>query len=102
MPGSASLLASERDAAVVGEGRDSGAGSNARRIRGGRKCPRAVLYMTALSASRFNPDMRAEFDRLREAGKPHKVAIVAVMRKLVILADALLRQRHRWQRTAPP
>ena len=56
--------------------------------------------MAALSAPPHNPDLRALFLRLRAAGKPHKVAIVAVMRKLVALANVLLRDRRNWSATA--
>lgn len=81
--------------------RDSGQTRGARHIRGGRRRPRNVLYMAALSAATHNPDLRAVFLRLRAAGKSHKVAIVAVMRKLVALANVLLRDGRKWSATAP-
>ncbi len=57
--------------------------------------------MAALSASRRSPDMRELYQRLRERGKPHRVALVAVMRRLVVTASALLRDRRMWEdRTA--
>jgi transposase len=71
---------------------DSGRQSNKRFIQGGRKRPRAALYMAGLSASRHNPVLRDFYQRLLKAGKPKKVALIAVMRKLLICLNALLRQ----------
>src|SRR5215469_4472967 len=71
---------------------DSGQQSNKRFIQGGRKRPRAALYMASLSASRHNPVLRDFYQRLLKAGKPKKVALTAVMRKLLICLNALLRQ----------
>jgi transposase len=68
-------------------------------IGGGRADLRRALYMPALVASRFNADLRAVYERLRAAGKPKKVATVAVMRKLVVLANALLRDGRKWSAT---
>ena len=83
--------------------RDSGAIRGGRHIGGGRRRPRDVVYMAALSASRCAPDMRELYQRLRERGKPHRVALVAVMRRLVVTANALLRDRRMWEdRTAVP
>ena len=65
-------------------------------IRGGRAALRHALYMPALVAIRFNPPLKAKYDALRAAGKIAKVAIVAVMRKLVITANALLRDNRAW------
>ena len=65
-------------------------------IQGGRALVREALYMPALVAARFNPDLKAVHDRLIAAGKPAKVAITAVMRKLVILANAILRDGRAW------
>jgi len=70
-------------------------------IRGGRAPLRQALYMPALVAARFNPDMKAKYRTLIEAGKPPKVAITAIMRKLVILANALLRNHRKWQPDIP-
>ena len=69
--------------------RDSGQSRGTSRIRGGRQHVRNVMYMAALSAVRWNPDLREFYERLRAAGKHFKVAIVAVMRKLVTLLNAL-------------
>lgn len=79
--------------------KDSGASSKSRHIHGGRRRPRNVLFMAALTASRCNPEMKAFFDRLRLAGKPHKVALVAVMRKLAIVCNVLLRDGRCWDWT---
>ena len=81
--------------------RESGLQKGTRRIRGGRRRPRNVLYMAALTAMRHNPDLQRVFLRLTAAGKSHKVALVAIMRKLVVLANALLRDGRPWAETAP-
>lgn len=86
-------------AALVGVApfaRDSGAFTGKRFIRGGRKEIRTVLYQAALSASRFNPPLKAFAQRLKEAGKPHKIVITAVARKLIILANAVLKRQSPW------
>src|ERR1700730_12322 len=71
---------------------DSGTQINIRFIQGGRKRVRNALYMAALSASRFNPVLSEFYQRLLKAGKPKKVALTAVMRKLLICLNALLRK----------
>lgn len=76
--------------------RDSGQHRGKRHIRGGRAQLRQALYMPALVATRFNPDMKAKYKALVAAGKPPKVAITAVMRKLVIVANALLKANRKW------
>jgi transposase len=76
--------------------RDSGQHRGKRFIRGGRQHLRHAIYMPALVAARFNPDLKAKYDRLRAAGKAPKVALTAIMRKLVILANALLRDSRPW------
>ncbi len=65
-------------------------------IGGGRKPLRDALYMPALVAMRFNPDLKAKYNALRDAGKPAKVAIVAVMRKLIEMANALVKADRNW------
>jgi transposase len=52
--------------------------------------------MPALVAARFNPDMKAKYRQLIDAGKPAKVALTAVMRKLILLANALLKANRTW------
>lgn len=69
-------------------------------IGGGRKPLRDALYMPALVAMRFNPDLRAKYTALRDAGKPAKVAIVAVMRKLIEMANALVKADRKWTQKA--
>jgi len=71
---------------------DSGLQKNKRFIQGGRKRPRCALYMAALSASRHNPILRDFYQRLLKTGKLKKVALTAVMRKLLIRLNALLRK----------
>ncbi|MEM9725793.1 MAG: hypothetical protein AAF909_10055 [Pseudomonadota bacterium] len=52
--------------------------------------------MPALVAARFNPDLKRVYDRLIAAGKPPKAALIALMRKVIIVANALLRDRRKW------
>ena len=79
---------------------DSGTYKGRRRIWGGRADLRAVLYMAANSARRFNPVIRAFFERLSAAGKPFKVAVTACMRKLLTILNAMVRDGTSWQQTA--
>jgi transposase len=65
-------------------------------IRGGRANVRQALYMPALVAMRFNPDLKAKYAQLVGAGKPAKVAITAIMRKLIVMANALLKAGRPW------
>jgi transposase len=65
-------------------------------IQGGRNHLRAALYMPAIVAMRFNPDLKAVYDKLRSAGKPAKVAITALMRKLIELANTLVKADRLW------
>ncbi len=76
--------------------RESGTWKGRSFIQGGREKVRRLLYMPALVAIRCNPDLSAKYTALRNAGKPPKVAITAVMRKLVVLANALLQQDRLW------
>jgi transposase len=71
--------------------RDSGAYRGERSIRGGRRDVRRALFMAALCATRTNPILKALYQRLRAAGKAHKVALVAVMRHLLIPLNSLLK-----------
>lgn len=68
-------------------------------IRGGRANVRQALFMPALIAARFNPDLKAKYHQMIGAGKPAKIAITAVMRKLVVTANALLKADRCWQRS---
>lgn len=76
---------------------DSGHFRGRRRIWGGRASVRAVLYMAAVTASRRNPVLAAFYRRLREAGKPAKVALVAVMRRLLTITNAMIKHQTAWQ-----
>lgn len=76
--------------------RDSGTMRGRRTIFGGRAGVRTALYMAALVATRFNPVIKAFYMRLLEAGKPKKVALVACMRKLLTILNAMLRNNEEW------
>lgn len=80
---------------------DSGQRIGRRAIRGGRRGVRNAVYMAALSASSHNPGLATFARRLRQAGKPAKVVLVAVMRKLIILANTLISQNRHWSPMAP-
>jgi len=77
--------------------RDSGTLRGRRTVWGGRARVREALYMGALIASRFNPVIKEFYERLLEAGKPKKVALVACMRKLLIILNAVMRDRTPWR-----
>jgi transposase len=76
--------------------RDSGTLKGRRTIWGGRATVRAVLYMAALVASRRNAVIRAFYKRLRIAGKAPKVALVACMRKLLMILNSMIKHKTRW------
>ena len=80
---------------------DSGDQKGARHIRGGRADVRRSLYMAAVSAATHNPHLKAFHDRLIAAGKLPKVALTAVMRKLVVIANTLVTENRHWQTNAP-
>lgn len=75
---------------------DSGKLRGKRAVWGGRSHVRSVLYMAALVASRRNPVLRTLYERLCTAGKPKKVALVAVMRKLIVILNSMMRTRSLW------
>ena len=81
--------------------RQSGQWTGRAFIRGGRANVRRALYMPALVAMRFNPDLKTKYDQLRAAGKASKVAITAIMRRLILLANALLRDGRIWTQSLP-
>jgi transposase len=66
-------------------------------ISGGRASVRAVLFLGAMTAMRWNPTLRTFHQRLRAAGKPKMVAIIAVARKLLTILNAILRDKTKWQ-----
>ena len=76
--------------------RDGGTRSGRRFIRGGRSTVRSALYMAALSAARYNPDLNHFEERLKRAGKPGKQIMTAVARKLVELANTILKRKTPW------
>jgi transposase len=80
--------------------RQSGGWTGKARIQGGRGNLRCALYMPALVALRINPDLRTRYKALKDAGKPSKVAVAAIMRKLIVLANALLRDNRTWGENA--
>ena len=93
-------LSRRRIAALVGVApfnRDSGTMRGRRTVQGGRANVRATLYMAALVASRHNPDLKAFYQRLIDAGKPKKLALTALMRKLLTILNAILRDRKPWK-----
>jgi transposase len=77
--------------------RDSGTLRGRRTVWGGRARVREALYMGALIASRFNPTIKGFYERLVKAGKPKKVALVACMRKLLTILNAVMRERAPWR-----
>jgi len=80
---------------------DSGKLRGKRAVWGGRAHIRSALYMAALVASRRNPVVRALYERLCAAGKPKKVALVAAMRKLLIILNSMLRTQTKWLEITP-
>ena len=80
---------------------DSGLIRGRRIIKGGRASVRAVLYMAALSAIRTNPGLSAFYRRLVKSGKKPKIALTAVMRKLVVLTNTLIKEDRTWSPTPP-
>jgi len=79
--------------------RDSGAFRGRRSIWGGRAQVRSVLYMAALSATKYNPVIRAFYQRLLENGKRKKVALTACMRKLLTILNTMVKNETHWQIT---
>jgi len=78
--------------------RDSGKFRGRRTIVAGRRNVRTALYMATITATRFNPQIRHFYERLRQAGKPFKVAITACMRKLLTILNALIRDNTPWRK----
>jgi transposase len=87
-------------AALVGVApmnRDSGTLRGKRTTMGGRPSVRTALYMATLTATRYNQVIRAHYAKLLRAGKAKKVALVACMRKLLVILNAMLRNHEPWQ-----
>ena len=76
--------------------RQSGHWQRHERIQGGRRSVRQALFMPTLCAIQYNRTVQAKFEDLVRTGKPRKVAVTAVMRKLVVLANALIRDGRKW------
>lgn len=92
-------ISGEQAAALTGLApiaHDSGAMRGKRAIGGGRRLLRHVMFQAALVASHHNPILKTFADRLRAAGKPHKVVITAVARKLVTIVNALCKSSQKW------
>jgi len=87
-------------AALIGTApfnRDSGYKRGKRSIKGGRADVRQILYMATLTATRCNPVIKAFYDHLRQAGKKNKVALVACMRKMITILNAIVARQIPWQ-----
>src|SRR5213594_4811446 len=98
-------LTGKQIAALVGVAplnRDSGTLRGKRTVWGGRAQVRAVLYMGALVAARYNPVIRAFYHRLCAAGKAKKVALTACMRKLLTILNAMMKHRTPWRAQVSP
>ena len=80
--------------------KDSGRKTGQRHIRAGRSAPRTALYLAAMNGARFNPVLKEMYDRLIKAGKPPKVALIALARKLLTILNAMVRDGTTWQQTA--
>lgn len=92
-------LSSKQIAALVGVcpfNRDSGRWRGKRSIFGGRAAVRSILYMAIVSAIRWNPLIKSFYERLLAAGKPKKLAMTACMRKLLVILNAIMRDRADW------
>lgn len=97
-------LSRHKIAALIGLAplaRESGRWKGQRHIVGGRALVRRVLYMAALTASRFNPSLCAFYQRLITKGKTHKQALTACMRKLLVLLNSMMKSKQPWQAPAP-
>jgi transposase len=95
-------LSREQIAALAGVApvnRDSGRWSGKRFIVGGRAAVRNVVYMATHAARKWNPALKAFADRLEATGKPAKVVLIAVARKLLVTANAILRDKKPWRDT---
>jgi len=91
-------------AALVGVApynRDSGKGEGKRFIEGGRSRLRQVLYMCAVTGIRCNPPLKSFYTRLRNNGKPAKVALIAVIRKLITMINSVMRRGTPWEEECP-
>lgn len=76
---------------------ESGKKQGYARVQGGRRTVRSALYMAAVVAMRRNPILKPFYERLVASGKPKKLALVAVMRKLIVIANQILKTQQPWQ-----
>jgi len=93
------LVDNKKAAAILGTApytNESGKYKGKSKTAIGKKIPKKVLYMAAVVASRHNPDLKLFYERLVKSGKPKKVALVAVMRKLICLVNTLLAEDRLW------
>ena len=88
-------------AGLASMSRQSGKWQGKERIQGGRAFLRRAIYMPALVATRRNPGLKAKYDQLIRAGKSGKVAVTAIMRNLIVMANALLRDGRTWSELRP-
>lgn len=68
-----------------------------RYIQGGRSALRQVLYMSAMGSIRWNADMKMFYERLRQAGKPPRVALIAVLRKILTVLNSVITRQTSWR-----
>ena len=100
MGGLFKLHCSKQASALVGVApmnRESGRYKGHRKIQGGRHQVRTVLYMAMMSAIQSNPAFKETYQRLVAAGKPKKVAIIACIRKMVVILNSMLRDGVMWE-----
>lgn len=93
------VLNRQKISALVGVcpyNRDSGSYRGKRSVWGGRSDIRTALYMAVIAAKRFNPVIKAFYERLRSAGKPFKVAVTACMRKLLTILNVMIKTKQSW------
>lgn len=93
-------LKSKQIASLVGvapHANESGKSARKSKTKGGRKCARSALYMAALTGSRSNSALSTFYQRLVNEGKPKKLALVAVMRKLIIIANNIIKDQRPWE-----
>lgn len=94
------IIGSKQITALLGVApfdRQSGNYKGTATIKGGRWHLRKILYMAAIAAARFNPNLKVFYDRLRSNGKKPKLALVAVMRKMIVTLNAMLHAGKIWQ-----
>ena len=93
------LLSNKEAAALVGVApinRESGSYQGKRQVRGGRHQIRTVMYMAMMSGMQCNPIFKATYQRLVAAGKPKKIAIIACVRKMIVILNAMVRDEVMW------